>query len=342
MPLVGAGGRAEELRNRQRARQEEQFRLTQVPHFGASGSGFTGERDYLNALNEDAELENLDSLNAGHGLAKSNGGYQLPGLRQARPGVGSMSLTAGGSTDMVEQQRSANSEDPYDKRVRMAGADLADQAVTQGRMGIEEQTRGQYDRAAAASAPRGTRALDLGYSGAAAKKVGDIERSEGLENARAGANAFMDPTVTHARQTQNSEDERLLESRYGRQAEADAKVQAAQIAANGRIGAAGVTAQGGVSRDAIKGLLKSRELQGMIGGQTLGPAQMQDLEDLMLRNLNGQGGQPQPQQQVDPASFEALVAGAGDNGPGADKLAQWWDQLTPQQQQIARQRLGGR
>lgn len=316
-----------ELRNKQRARQDEQFRLTQEPHFGPAHSGFMNEHDYVGALNEDSELANLDSLSQGRGPARSLAFYGAPGLRGARPGVGTMSMAGGG--DMVDDFR-AEQHTPAD--VANAVGDVG-QVFKRGR--TMEQL-GDMDAITRSLRPTGTRALDMGYTADAAGKVGNIERNEGLRNARAGAEAFMDPTVTKARQTQNTEDERLLESRYGRQADAEAKVESARIAAGGRVGAANATAQGGISREQVKGLLKSRELQGLIGGQTLDPAHMADVENYLWQGL-----QPQQQAQpVDDPSFQALVAGAGVNSAGADQLAQIWDRLSPEQQAIARQRLG--
>jgi hypothetical protein len=323
-----------ELRNRQRQRQEEQFRLTQEPHFGAPRSGFMNEHDYISALNEDSELANLESLNAGKGPARSMGFYPAQGLRQSRPGVGSMSLTGG---DQFAQQ------DEYQDRVRAQNESQPDIQRQKGADTMREL--GEMDAITGSLQPRGRRALDLGYTADAARKVGDIQRSEGLNNARAEAGAFMDPTVSGARKTANAEQESLLESRYGRQADAEAKIRAAEIAAQGKTGAASITARGGVTRDAIKGLLKSRELQGLIGGQTLDPSKMQDVEDLLWRGL--QPGETMGQNDlvarpgVDEPSFQALLAGAaGGNQAGQDQLAQYWDQLTPEQQAVVRQRLG--
>lgn len=330
-PSPQTGNRMMELRRNQQARQDEQSRLSQEPHFGAAKSGFMGERDYLNALNEDAELENLDSQAGGRGPARSFGFYPAQGFRSARPGLGALSLGGG-----------AGEEDPYDKSIRQG---LATQEYQRGRASMDEYASDKFDRAVQANRPSPSQALDLGYTADAAGKVGDIERNEGLRNARAGAEAFMDPTITRARTTANSEQEQLLESRYGRQADAEAKIESARIAAGGKTGAAAITQAGGLNREAIRGLLKSRELQALTGGKPLDPAQQQQVEDLLWREANR--GTPSPDnlpatQGVDDASFQALVAGAADNGPGADHLASYWEQLTPQQQAIARQRLGGR
>jgi hypothetical protein len=334
MPDIYGGfqtNRLMELRNKQRQRQEEQFRLTQEPHFGPARSGFMNEHDYIGALNEDSELANLESLNEGKGPARSSAFYPVQGLRQARPGVGTMSLAGGG--DMVDDFR-AQQHTPTDE------ANVAGDVGQVFKRGRTMQELGDMDAITRSLRPTGQRALDLGYTADAAGKVGDIQRREGMNNARAAAREFQDPEVAGARAQQNAEDERLLESRYGRQADAEAKVRSAEIAAQGRVGAANATAQGGISREQVKALLKSRELQGLIGGQTLDPAHMQDVEDYLWQGLQPQGAQVGG--GVDNASFEALVAGAAVNSQGADKLAQYWDQLTPAQQAQVRQRLGRR
>lgn len=345
---ASAGNRMRELRERQQQRQQEQFRLTKEPHFGAPRSGFQNEHDYLDALNEDSELANLQSLDAGRGLAQSSANYGIPGLRGTRPGVGQLSLTGQGSTDMVEQQRAQQSEDPIDKATRQAGADLLQQGVTRGRMQIDQATSDQYDRAAAATAPRGKRALDLGYTADAAGKYGDIDRGESLKNAQAGATEFLDPHVREARKLEVDEQERLLDARYGKQADAAAKIEAARIAAGARTDSAGITAGGGLTREAIRGLLKSRELNSLTG-QPLDPQQQQSLEDLMWRQAHGQQPGMGPGDEKagydPPPTIDSLLADVNGNQNlvgGYEKLKEIqnkidWSQLTPDEKaQITR------
>jgi len=325
--------RLQELRNRQQQRQQEQYRLSLEPHFGAARSGFNNEHDYVQALNEDSEAANLEGLLSGRGPARTAAFYQLPGLRASRPGAGSYGIGGDMSGDMVDDFRAQ-------QHTPVAYANEVGDQQQVFKRGRTLENLSDRDAIVNSLRPTGQRALDLGYTSEFARKTGDIERSEGLNNARAAASAFMDPTVRAAREQEVSEQERLLDARYNRDADNAAKVEAARIAAAGRVGAANASGTNAMSREAIRGLVRSRETQALMGGKS-DPARDQQFEDYLFNAANG-GGQASPQ-GIDPYSFNALIAGAGNGtGPGADQLAQFWDRMSPEQQAIVRQRFAGR
>lgn len=314
--------RLEYLRTTQQKRKAEQARLQTVGGFGAPKSGFTGEQDYRTSLNEESELARLEAETSGRPKPRSLVNYGAPSMRSARPGVGSHSL--GGDDE----------EDPMDKALRQG---LLTQEYQRGQVGMDEYVGDKAERAIEFARPKGERALNLGYTAANARQLGDIHRDEGFANAQAGADTFMDPRIKEARGQANQEQEALLTARYGHEADAAAKVRAAEIAAGAKTGAASITAGGGLNREAIRSLVRSRETQGLLNGK-LDEGQTSQLEDLLWRQANsGQGGAEGAQAlgpgRVDDISLNALIAGAQGNKTGRDQLDQYWTQLTPEQQQ---------
>jgi hypothetical protein len=303
----------------------------------APPSGFMGEKDYLQAQNDEAELLNIASVLSGKGMPTTRvgqsqtigaGGGGTPGLRSSRPGMGNLSLAGGDDAD------------PLVRENMMLSNDLMDQQRRSGVMDIEDRVTSRFDRAAADQAQNPEQALFSGRTGATVNAVGNLRRGEALEDARSAATTFMDPTVSQARGVKVGEDERLITARYGREADAAAKIEAARIAAGGKVDAANATAGGALTREAIRGLLKSREIQTMMGGQ---PMDESVVDQLMMRYAQpgGAGEQPQP---VDEASLQALIAGArqgGDNSPAGQQLASWWPNMTPEQQARVRQAMAG-
>lgn len=328
MPFVDTSGvnanRLSNLRRNQAGRRNTQFTLGQETLLPgqAPRSGFSNEREYLNAANEDSEILNLEHLLAGKPKPTTRVGEAgvVPGLRSSRPGMGQLSM--------------AGEEDAIDRNARQ---DQADFAFKHNKMNIEDRLEGRYQRTIDAHDMNPEQRLHSGRTAAAANAYGNINREQGMANAQSAARTFMDPTVTQARGVQVDEQERLLTARYGREADAIAKVEAAKIAADARVGAANATAGGGLQREAIRGLLKSREMQQMMGGK---PMDDSTIDQLMLRYA--QGGEAQPDYTIDEPSLQALIAGAragGDNSPAGQQLQQYWGQMTPEQQARVRQAL---
>lgn len=274
------------------------------------------------------------------GVRGAKGSVGVPGLRQTRPYVGSMSLADdGGDPDFSRSMRSLALQRAHTEN------EILDQQRRGGMLDLDMATFGSHNALRDDLLDRGPD-FDLasGRAGARAAASGDIARREGSETARAQARSFMDPTVAAARSQAVDEQERLLTARYGREADAAAKVEAARLAADARTRSADTAARGGLTREAIRGLLKSRELQALIGGQGLDPQRSAEVEDLLWREASGgtPAAQNMPDTGVDDVSLRALIAGAQGNAAGAEQLAGVWDQLTPQQQAMVRAAMGRR
>lgn len=331
-------GRLQGLRAQQTQRAIARFGIAQESRANRntgprrSPTAGLGERGYRDALNQDAEAAEIEAMLNGEQMHTS-AAYPVPGMRSTRPGIGSLSLAGGGGGDDIVRQNAQLQND------------LLEQARRQGVMDIEDRIRGRETEAINGMKRRYMDPAEQVFSGRAdafARKAGDIERGETMRNARTEAEAFTDPTVAGARRTAVDEEERLLTARYGREADAAAKVRAAEIAAQGRVNAANTTGRAGLEKAALQGLLKSREISNMMGGD---PAKMKELEDLLMRYTQ----QPEAETligEVDNPSLEAMIAGAQaegrDDGPSGQLLSQWWDRMTPAQQARVRQALGGR
>lgn len=340
------GQRRQAEMQRQRAAQrliqlEQEESQREANKTGPFSSGINNSAgEYTAMLNRQGEIADIRSRLSGRGPANVQHSYKgtsfaerdnmLPGLRQTRPGAGSLSL-------------GLDPEDPQVRAMLMerfaSENDILDTQRRAGRLQLDAGIGAHIDNLRRPAPVSQDHELFSGMAAARGQRMGELENQAGLMKARGAAEAFMDPTVSRARGQQVDEQERLLTARYGREADALARVEAARIAAEGRVGAANATAQGALTREAIRGLLKSRELQQLLGGQEISPEQAAGLESLLNRYAGGGAEEPQG---IDDASFEALLAGARVNPQGADQLAQYWAQLSPQQQARVRQVMGGR
>lgn len=313
------------------------------PRSGAS-SGFLGEKDYINALNEEGELADIQSIISGKGGVKRQGFYPastgVPGLRQTRPGVGELSMAGeGGADDYQNYDPIGKMQRESSSIMRQANEDsMMDTARQAGQFNLDAARQRENEDAVARAQDRGPSfELASGRAGARAQQVGDIMRGQGLQDARAAARTYMDPVVGQGREQQLSDEERLLDARYGKADELEQKRQAAIEAANAKRDVAWITQQGGMTREGMRGLLKSRELRGLLTGKT-DPSDSQ-LDTLMNTYAHGQSPEETQAPAVDDASLAALIAGAGTSNAGKQQLKALWGQLTPEQQDQARKAL---
>jgi hypothetical protein len=294
-----------------------------------SGSG--AWKDYNDAF-EVADVANrlrggggvrVDNSGFGTGMSVKQGGATVAtssGFRAPNRSGGSISIygpQGAGADPMaaVDNERlRAQQIRMNDYRLQEAANNLADDARANLEGGDFDVFSGRYGKRAGA--------------------VGDVQRSEFARNKAAEARTYFDTDVAAQRDAETDRQERLLTARYGREADAAAKIEAARIAAAAKEGAARTTAGGAMNREAIRALLKSRELTGLIGGSD---DQVTQFEDLMRGMVPGQ----EAPQGIDTISFNALLA-SGNSPAGRQQLTAIWDQLSPEQQAQVRTQLGRR
>ncbi len=327
----------------QRAAEPDVFKRTATiagPHFSEWDAFFGALNNRADLVKAAGGTMNVDLVGKGPGTGTGIGTWKesvdggpsypveasmaggsrsrVPGLRSTRPGAGSLGLL--------------DALDPEEARawIRAGLGDEATAARIANEGAADDLENERMNRALALSQPTPEQNLFRGVTGARARAIGGLEDEATLRQARGTARAFTDPEVAAARQQANQEQEALLQARYGREADAAARIEAARIAAAGRVDSANATSRGALTREAIRGLLKSRELSQLLGGQEPTPEQAAGLEGLLNRYAGA--GEGQEEQQVDDASLDAMIAGAKVNDDGKQKLAEWWPALTAAQQ----------